>query len=58
MKQVAKNNIDNPGLHRKPYIKPVVQRVDLALEETLSSGCKLAGTVCTDPFPGVSDSGS
>jgi hypothetical protein len=43
---------------RRPYIKPEVQRVDLALEETLSAGCKLNGTECTDPFPGIGQAGS
>ncbi len=27
-----------------PYTKPSVKRIDLALAETLSSGCKVAGT--------------
>lgn len=26
---------------RRPYEKPIIQRVDLALAETLSEGCKL-----------------
>ncbi len=40
------------------YEKPVVKRVDLALDETLSAGCKVGGTECTEPFPGISDAGS
>jgi hypothetical protein len=48
-------NRDNARL---PYAKPEIKRVDLALEETLSAGCKLNGTECTDPFPGVSEAGS
>lgn len=43
---------------RAPYVKPEIRRVDLALEETMSGGCKLAGTECTDPFPGISEAGS
>jgi len=43
---------------RVPYSKPTIQRVDLALEETMSAGCKLNGSECTDPFPGISDAGS
>jgi len=43
---------------RQPYTKPEVRRVDLALEETLTAGCKLDGTSCTDPFPGTSEGGS
>ncbi len=39
------------------YKKPEVKRVDLALAETLSSGCKLAG-VCDDPFEPISEAGS
>ncbi len=42
---------------RQPYTKPEVRRVDLALEETLSAGCKLDGSSCTD-FPGTSAGGS
>ncbi len=38
---------ENP---RKSYQQPSVQRVDLALEETMSAGCKLADdTVCVGP---------
>ena len=42
---------------RAGYEKPRVQRVDLALAETLSSGCKLAG-VCDDPFFATFEAGS
>ncbi len=35
---------------RLPYVKPEIQRVDLALEETLSAGCKLSGVCDADPF--------
>lgn len=45
---------------RLAYTKPKVERVALALTETLSSGCKLEG-VCDDPFqPGgaISEAGS
>jgi len=37
----------------KPYEKPVVKKVNLAVEETLSSGCKLDGAPCVPPPPGV-----
>lgn len=40
------------------YEKPEIKRIDLAMEETLSAGCKLVGTECTDPFPGISEAGS
>jgi hypothetical protein len=43
---------------RKPYAKPEIKRVELALEETMSSGCKLNGSECTEPFPGISEAGS
>ncbi len=43
---------------RQPYTRPEIRRVDLAIEETLTAGCKLAGTECTDPFPGISVVGS
>lgn len=42
---------------RDPYEKPRIQRVDLALAETLSAGCKLKD-VCDDPFTGTSVAGS
>ena len=35
---------------RRPYARPVIERVDLALEETLSSGCKLGSDAgCIGP---------
>ncbi|MGD9781854.1 MAG: hypothetical protein AB7V14_06845 [Kiritimatiellia bacterium] len=35
---------------RRPYEKPDVKRVDLALAETLSQGCKLeADNACVGP---------
>ncbi len=43
---------------RAPYVKPEIRRVDLALEETMSGGCKLQGSECTEPFPGISEGGS
>jgi hypothetical protein len=42
---------------KRPYERPRLERVDLALDETLSAGCKLAGTCDLPPFP-VSDGGS
>ncbi len=42
---------EDRGTSRAPYMAPSVERVDLLLEETLSAGCKLDGTACTqDPF--------
>ncbi len=46
---------------RPPYQTPTIQRVDLALEETLSSGCKVwgAGSPCgEDAFSAGLDDGS
>jgi hypothetical protein len=37
------------GSCTRRYEKPSVTRIDLALEETLSKGCKLAGP-CTVPI--------
>ncbi len=37
----------------QPYEKPSVKKVNLAVEETLSSGCKLDGAPCVPPPPGV-----
>ena len=34
---------------RRPYEKPEIKRVDLALAETLSQGCKLEGTCDAPP---------
>lgn len=42
---------------RRPYEKPVLERVDLALAETLSAGCKLADE-CDDEFDPISEAGS
>ena len=35
---------------RRPYEKPEIQRVDLALAETLGGGCKLAGECNVPPI--------
>lgn len=35
---------------RRPYEKPEIQRVDLALAETLGSGCKLDGECNMPPI--------
>lgn len=35
---------------RRPYEKPAIQRVDLALAETLGSGCKLDGECNMPPI--------
>lgn len=44
---------------RKPYCRPEIKKVDLALEETLSSGCKLENE-CTNlaPDPDLIGAGS
>ena len=34
---------------RRPYEKPKIQRVDLALAETLSAGCKTVDRLCDSP---------
>lgn len=46
-----------PAQPKRPYERPRLARVDLALDETLSAGCKLAGTCDLPPFP-TSDGGS
>ena len=44
---------------RKPYTKPEVKRVDLALAETLSIGCKLESEyTCVGPPIRMHDGGS
>lgn len=44
------NDLKGHRCGRSLYEKPFIQRVDLALEETLSSGCKLSSdTVCVGP---------
>ena len=35
---------------KRPYEKPQVERIELALDETLGVGCKLEGP-CTFPDP-------
>jgi len=41
---------DEPVSPRRPYVKPLIQRVDLALEETLTAGCKLVDGCGADAF--------
>jgi hypothetical protein len=43
---------------RAPYAKPEIKRVDLALEETMSEGCKLGDSECTQGFPPLGVAGS
>jgi hypothetical protein len=44
---------------RKPYEKPKITRVDLALAETLSEGCKLGSDPgCVGPPLTLSEGGS
>ena len=50
---------DNALSVRRPYEKPRITRVDLALAETLSEGCKLASDPgCVGPPITVSAGGS
>ena len=58
MKQVILTKREDLPSPRKPYQTPEIKRVELSLEETLTAGCKLAGTECTNPFPGTSEAGS
>lgn len=44
---------------RLPYEKPTLQRVELAIDETLSSGCKLGtDSACIGPPITAYDGGS
>ena len=44
---------------RRPYEKPEIRRVDLALAETLSQGCKLdSDSACVGPPATAYDGGS
>lgn len=44
---------------RRPYQKPKIKRVDLALAETLSQGCKLdVDSACVGPPITAYDGGS
>lgn len=41
---------NNQSVERLPYEKPELRRVELAIDETLSSGCKLGtDSVCVGP---------
>ena len=42
----------------KRYEKPEVKRIDLAMEETLSAGCKVWDVDCGDSFAPLADNGS
>ncbi len=51
--------IPAPPSVRRPYARPELKRVDLALAETLSSGCKLASdSACVGPPITAYDGGS
>ena len=43
---------------RRPYEKPAIQRVDLALAETLGGGCKLDGECNMPPIMIRDEAGS
>ncbi len=47
--QNTRSQVEHPGPADLPYEKPEIRRIDLALEETLSAGCKLVD-VCDDTF--------
>ena len=49
-------NKDKTACEKLFYEKPALRRVELAIDETLSSGCKLEGP-CTFPNPSF-DGGS
>ena len=52
--------MNNNDLNKRlPYEKPAIQRVELAIDETLSAGCKLgADSVCVGPPITAFDGGS
>jgi len=49
---------DNLARARRPYMRPEIKRVDLALEETLSAGCKLVDGCGEDFDPEGGQAGS
>lgn len=52
-------DVPNSRVLRKQYESPVVTRVDLALEETMSKGCKLSDdAACVGPPIATFDGGS
>lgn len=55
-----KRAADPKPIAKQDYVKPKIERVDLALEETLSAGCKLwgPGSPCGDEFNPAFESGS
>lgn len=49
-KEVEGLGASEPSGLKRPYEKPVLQRVELAIDETLSSGCKLGSdSACVGP---------
>ncbi len=56
MSSEQKHAAGGDGTHKRAYEKPSIKRVDLALAETLSAGCKVSGDggEC-DPDPGFAD---
>ena len=49
----------DPSPARRPYAKPELKRVDLAMAETLSQGCKLeSDNACVGPPITAYDGGS
>ncbi len=58
-KDAIQQSAPREGDPRPPYEKPAVQRVELALDETLSGGCKLGTDAeCVGPPITVSEAGS
>ena len=51
------NRTNGQNKNKADYERPSVERIDLALAETLSSGCKLDG-VCNDFLHPISEAGS
>jgi hypothetical protein len=46
----AQSTTPEPRPERRPYVRPEVKRVDLAMAETLSQGCKLeSDNACVGP---------
>ena len=64
MTNPAQNNNPPAGgesAARRPYVKPEIKRVDLALEETRSGSCKIWGSgdpECGDSFEPAESDGS
>lgn len=50
---------DSAPVRRQPYQSPVLQRVELAIDETMSTGCKLGSdSGCVGPPVTAFEAGS